>query len=1380
MKSYGIDIGTTFLTLTAQRRTRPVLRIRHEGKVVDNLKNIFEELDSDALITFTGKGAREITERLEVPHVRETVAVMRSVNDHSLFPGGKGRVIDIGAASLAMYTFRDGKITDIQKNALCAAGTGLFLEEQAERLGVDLEGMGELTVSNPPLVASRCTVFAKSDLIHHQQEGRSKEEMWAGLCRSLVVSAMNTLFRGEKVLGEIAVIGGVSLNREVVRWMKILYPEANWIVPEGSDGFTSLGAAGENGVRIKKIDLSKEGAKRDIPMMKPLLLKKSSYPKFEDPVFDKEDNEIRIHRELKEASGIAIGMDIGSTSTKLVALRVSDMKPVFDIYRKTGGDPVGAARKVFRALYGIVDDHSLEVLSFGTTGSGRKLVGEIFGADSIVNEITAHGTGTGRYYPDVETIFEIGGQDAKYISMKNGFVSDVNMNYVCAAGTGSFVEEQARKLGFSIFEAGDVVEGIAPPVTSDRCTVFMEQDLRDILKKGFSKEEALASVMYSVIRNYLTKVVGKRPVNRERVFFQGATARNRGLVAAIENILDVEVVVSPFCHLMGSIGSALISYESLEAGTRFIGKESMEAEIESRTETCKLCENFCRINFIKRVGGDEFSWGYQCGRDPNNKKRNDLSGFSLIKERNRLFFRKNETKNESRGNVTIIHSLTNHTFYPMWQRFFNMLDIKVRLSSVVTTDAIKRHSSNLSSADYCFPAKSAMGHMMEASSYGHPMFQPFMIADSSSVKTADSYFCCYAQGSPAVMRSVMERNGIEAEQFISPVVDLRLSEKENATAIYEAMKENFNVSKRECIKAFSESLEYFRTIQKRMQTLGDEFLEKAAEDNKPVFVLVGRPYNIYDKGINLGIPEAIASMGYPVVPLDMLSLDVEELAETDYFNMFWRYGQRILSAIDKIRKSPNIFPIYLTNFNCGPDSFILSYAEEESEGKPMLILELDEHDSDGGYRTRIEAFVDVVGSFMKRGEKPGKARNSKQFNAEYRADLNGKVWIPPMHYVGARLFAATFRGFGYDSGYLDFEDKESLELGKRWVRGGECLPMTLTIGAFMKKYFEEQSDKKQILFMPTSEGPCRFGQYNLLERRIFEKAGMDRADIMSPSGVNAYQGLPEDMRRFLMHTMMSSDIMLNLLTRVRPYEKTKGDTIELFEKSIAELEELLSRKENPKAFIKSVTDKFSKIPVRREQRPLVGIVGEMYVRNNHFSNGSLIDVIEANGGEAWLTPMHEYILYTAYYQSYMTKRHGKGFFEAGESLVKNIYLYQTEKSYMKAASKVLGDRKEPDMKEIIEVGKEFFPVDFSSEAVLTAGRASIFARQGASMVVNASPFGCMPGTIASSIFLQLKERYGIPMVSMFYDGDLDVNDKVGAMIHTLRPRTDIKRPEKGV
>ncbi|HSA34888.1 MAG TPA: acyl-CoA dehydratase activase-related protein, partial [bacterium] len=437
--------------------------------------------------------------------------------------------------------------------------------------------------------------------------------------------------------------------------------------------------------------------------------------------------------------------------------------------------------------------------------------------------------------------------------------------------------------------------------------------------------------------------------------------------------------------------------------------------------------------------------------------------------------------------------------------------------------------------DFCYPAKVAIGHAVDLFKRNALVFHPYYISDKQQMNTAFAFFCPYVESSPSVIRSFADRSGRGDIRFMTPVIDLRLPDKRVAKMLHDAIKGEVPVTRRAVEKAFAAAYESWSALYAGIRQSGEEFAADRLAKKKPVFVIIGRPYNIHDRGVNLGIPEAIASMGYDVVPIDALELDVPALSESNYFNVFWNYGQKIVAAAKKVRATDDMFAIYLSNFNCGPDSFLLSYVEEEMKGKPMLILELDEHDSDGGYRTRVEAFMDVVKSFRKKGglKRAGKPTMPDVFTATRPVDpKKGIVWIPPMHESVSRMFAAAFRSAGFESQAIPTENEEDLLLGKRSTRGCECLPMTLTIGGMLKKAAQENHGTRHILFMPTAEGPCRFGQYNLLERKVFWNEGHENIEILAPSSVNSYQGIEDKTRRAIVHGIYAGDILMKMTTKV--------------------------------------------------------------------------------------------------------------------------------------------------------------------------------------------------------------------------------------------------------
>lgn len=1459
MHQLGIDLGALF--------TKGVL-IDGGGRIVDSWierhhgnprKQLLEWLDRHSYsgdITTTATGHHR--------HILEGVPGLTLCDTVRATVLGAGRiaqnvrwVIDVGGGSVTGIELdARGRFQSFASNSVCAAGTGSFLDEQARRLGIDYDAIASMEpVANPPSIASRCAVFAKSDLIHRQQEGHSCEAMWSGLCRGLATTILQTLFKGRPVEGPILVVGGVSRNRDVVRWIGELSgtdvrtapgtlghvaaalgaaltardeaPARPWADlaadmaaaagnGKGNGAGTAADVGGPESCRESACALAQAawrpaaGARRPtdpparsslVPQGRPLRLERTRYPSFAvRHAYDTDDgNEVRIHSLPAEPIVRAsLGIDIGSTSTKCAVIDERE-KVLVDIYRKTSGDPIGATRRLLRALRDVLDaaDKTLDVLACGTTGSGRKLIGQLIGADAIINEITAHATGALTSDLDVETIFEIGGQDSKYIRLQDGYAVDANMNYVCAAGTGSFVEEQATKLGYRVQDVGAAVMGVAPPLTSDRCTVFMEQDVLKLLRQGYTPQEALAGVLRSVVRNYLMKVVGRRPVSKTKVAFMGATARNQALVAAFEQELGVEVVVSPACHVMGALGVACLAARRRAGATtsRFRGLGCLEGEIAIRQQRCDLCQNKCAITFAKGPTQDEpTSWGYMCGREPDERKVRKLTPYESFEKRIAAWRSAGRVADARPTGITIGLPRSLHLFdeLPRWRALLERLGARV-VQSPETDARVAKATQALVASEFCYPAKVVHGHVRVLLERGDVDFVllPHRTAERRNRATTDAQFCAYVQGMPGVVKSALRQAGLDDTKVLAPVVDLRVPEKTQVRRLHRALGPVLGCSEEAVAAAWCEADRAQTEFLAKVAARTEETVARATAEDRPVFVMVGRPYNLYDTGLNLGLPRKIAEHGITCVPLDGLRFREEDIPP-EYRNTYWNFAQKIIAALVRVARTPNLYPIFFTNFSCGPDSFTLTYAERIMRARPMLILELDEHGADAGYVTRIEAFVDVVRqvearrkangavAFQAAAAAAGRAEPGRPSVARRRVEsgerVDGdwkrrRVWFPPMHGVGAPFLAAMFRRHGIRSEALPGEDREAFEIGRQLTRGTECLPTAVTIGALVKRIREWDLDPaREAFFMPTAEGPCRFGQYATLHRQILDDLGYRDLLIVSPSSYNSYQGIPEKIRRDMWRGIVAGDAFFKAICKARPYEREPGAVDRVAAVQQALIERAMASGADWEPALAHAVRSLAALRGPGPARPLVGVVGEIYVRCNGYSNGEVIRAVEDAGGEAWLAPIGEWILYTSV-NSRREAMDGTNEFNPvalAMTYLKDRFLHSEEHRIYGIGDPFLADRREPPLRQVFDAASSYIPVEFAGEAILTIGRAILFARQGASMVVNCSPFGCMPGTLTTACLQEVQGRTGIPMVGMFYDGDLDLNDRVRSYLANVR------------
>jgi predicted CoA-substrate-specific enzyme activase len=1370
----GVDIGALFVKAVAVNAagevTDAVYRA-HQSDPAPIVREFLARHPQRGAVGATGSRAAVAAQTPGVAVVHVVRALTAAASRR--FPDA-ANILDIGGRSCTLiHLDRNGRFLGFTTNSLCAAGTGSFLDEQARRLDLDYATIGDFAFDRaPPSIASRCAVFAKSDLIHRQQEGHAKAALWAGLCKGCVDTMLQTLLRGRPLDGPTLVVGGVAQNAQVVEWLKQRHdPILTW---EHGHLAAAFGAAmladgglstADRGIEAAAaLTAGPPAANRD-DRAAPLRLVRSRYPSFAvaHEYEDAAGTEVRIHQPAGPRDGRCfLGIDIGSTSTKLVLIEPGG-EVLLDVYRKTGGDPLGAVRRLFAAVQTLAAERgwTLDVQGCGATGSGRRFAGKIVGADCIVNEITAHVAGARSVDPSVETIFEIGGQDSKFMSLRDGAIREANMNYVCAAGTGSFVEEQANKLGYKVAEIGDVVLGLAPPHSSDRCTVFMEEDVTQLLGHGFTRDEAIASVMYSVAKNYLAKVVGCRRVSKDRIFFQGATARNKGLVAAFEQLLGVEVVVSPLCHQMGAYGVALLAARRRagQGPSAFRGFDLAERRVELSFDTCGYCHNRCQITYANvEHSPDRPSWGYQCGREPAATQARVSRDFALFRQRDRLLadVLAQQTAPAGAPRIGLGMSLSAFSFLPFWTALLNRLGFRVAVTGP-TDDEIRTTGPRAAAGDFCFPVKIALGHALKLAAMpglAHRLI-PQMIACQPNDFTTNPLFCPHVMSHAAVATATYESRGLDpaALHLLSPIFDLRWDEAHLRRSFEKTLGEPLGASPKDIKDALAAALAAQERFAEACRAAGAAALAELAAAGKKAIVIFGRPYNCGDPGANLDLPRKISDYGIPVVPLDFLPFDPRELG-AEYRNIYWHYGQRIVAGLKQVAATERLFPVYLTNFNCGPDSFLLSYAERIVGDKPLLLLELDEHAGDTGYVTRIEAFLDVVANARPRRPAPP-VRRPRTPDEEFKRRT---LWIPPMQPWVNRFGAAAMRRYRFHAQPLPVEDREAYEIGRRVTRGSECLPTGVTIGGLLKKFREIGADPKEhAFFMATAEGPCRYGQYVLLQRMILDEQGYEDVPIMTASSIDSYQGMEEPVRRELWRAFLTADLLVKMLCKVRPYERDRGAADDLGEQWSKRIETALESGRGLAETIRATARAFAALPVRREKRPLVGIVGEIYVRCNPFTNGRVIEHIESYGGEAWLTPVSEWFLYTAYHQSWSAKENLASFFARGQSLLKNRFLIGSEQKFYDLCSPLLDDRREPPVERVVAHGANYLPINFEGEAILTVGRAIEFARAGAALVVNCAPFGCMPGTISGAILQDIRKKTAMPIVTMMYDGVGDIN-----------------------
>jgi predicted CoA-substrate-specific enzyme activase len=923
-------------------------------------------------ILVTGRGAPLLQERWALHRVNEFMAIAAAAG--FLHPE-VATIFEMGGESSKFLRLEreadSGRVSilDYETNGDCAAGTGSFIDQQASRLRYEVEEVGAVACSgcSAARVAGRCSVFAKSDMIHAQQKGYSPPQILRGLCDAVARNFKGSITKGKPAVAPVAFIGGLAKNAGVVQALRELFrfDDRQLFVPEAYAWFGAIGAAllcGEAGQRAGSAPIrppaaapagAGEGATaRPLSLENVLLLRDRIRPaRLPGP------------GEVQEAY---LGIDVGSVSTNLVVLN-EGAELLHEIYVRTDGRPIEVVSAGLQAIRAALGDR-IRIRGVGTTGSGRELIGELVGADTVNDEITAHKTGAmyvshTLLHEPVDTIFEIGGQDSKFIAIENGIVVDFAMNEACAAGTGSFLEEQAERLGISIQGefARLAFQSRHPVRLGERCTVFMEQDVNAWQQRGATREDLVAGLAYSVALNYLNRVVRGRRIGRV-IYFQGGTAYNDAVAAAFAGLLGKRIIVPPHNGVIGAIGMALLARDKVQGtgrATTFRGFDLGAVRYSLREFVCRACSNVCDMQEFT-VEGVKTYWGDKCSDKFRKRARTERRPVipDLMALRRRCLLEGHAGPAGAGPRIGMPQAMAFYDRFPFWRAFLEALGCAVVLSDE-TNRKIAQDGVDLTVAEPCYPIRVAHGHVKDLLDKGvDRILLPNIINAEATPDAVESHWCPWAQSLPFVVRSVPRLREM-GDRFLIPTVHFRLGERHVAQELLplgRALGAGFTRTLRAVARGFAAQ----RAFREAVERAGREALAALLATGEPGIVLVGRAYNVHDRAINLDVPGKLRDYyGINVLPADCLPLQGEDIRDVND-NMYWHSGRRILAAGKLVARHPNLHLIYITNFKCGPDSYIKHFLADAC-GKPFLSLQFDGHSNDAGVLTRCEAYLESKG-----------------------------------------------------------------------------------------------------------------------------------------------------------------------------------------------------------------------------------------------------------------------------------------------------------------------------------------------------------------------------------------------------------------------------------
>ncbi|MCX8159740.1 MAG: acyl-CoA dehydratase activase [Candidatus Saccharicenans sp.] len=1381
----GLDLGVQSVKLVVLSPKRQILW--KESQAVKG--NFFSALDTilrkslpslsgqRLLVSATGAGRNSLSFPREIARVNEISALAAGVG--LIFPGARS-AFDIGAESARWLELGKAsgeaifpEVVDFALNERCAAGTGLFLEQQAYRLRLSVEDFSSLAARarKGAAIAGRCSVFAKSDMIHLQQKGTPAEEIAYGVCLALVRSVTSSLLKGKDISWPLVLAGNIIRNAGVVRAFqevlkanseKLLYSELSPYLP--AIGAASLAIANQGENQLLAIEDLLSGIQPTIgtgsSTLQPLGQLSPSPPS--EPVAT-----------INFLARGYLGIDIGSVSTNLVVID-EDGRVLSGVYLPTRGRPLEVLQEGLLELFSRFPA-GLEILGIGTTGSGRYLAGRLLRADLIKNEITSQMRSACYYFPEVDTIFEIGGQDSKFIQVENGRVVDFNLNKICAAGTGSFLEEQAAQMGFRVEKDFAVLASASqqPSDLGSRCTVFMESELLNEAARGQLLSDLVAGLAYSIARNYLEKVVERRPVG-QNIVFQGGVASNQAVVRAFSILLGKEIKVHPYHRISGAIGVALEARDAVrKTGKKSLGLDDIRKQLfQSFRLTqfeCRQCSNRCQVAAVES-GQDRVYFGDICERYTSSS-RLEVSSEDV---HNPLAFRQKllsqfQVLTAAEGpTVGLPRASVFQEFLPFWLAFFSRLGYRVKVSPE-TGPEIMEAGIKLQPAETCLPVKIAIGHLkfLQDDPEVDLVFLPSLV-DRHLERKESYYFCPYTENLPHMIPEAVREKLLTAAVYLEPDED---SQKLSWQNLANLLKEPVEAIARSWAEAWQVQSEFDRQLKER----GQQLLKRSFQSKRPVWLISGRPYLLYDNYVNLNFWSHLEKLNLIALPADYLELDDIELAGEILEESAvppWRYPRKILRAATWSVNRHGVYPVFLTNYGCGLDAFCLKQLKNLVEGSPHLILEFDEHRGEAGLVTRLEAFADEV-SQHRAGSRPSarlkKAENPETWPVERVKEI---PFILPYFADHARAFAGALKKSGLQAEVLPPPDQRSLELGEKFSSGKECHAYSFLLGDLVKLALDRKPAGPVIFFFPGARYSCLLQQYGPAMRQLLQELDGNQILLLTPTLDYFWKLIGFDGLKALYQGLVAVDYLTRIACQLRPYEARRGEVNQAFKESLKLIEHGLASDKLVEA-LGQIRSSFSRIEIHPEERPLVGIAGDIYTRQNSFANNRLLEQLEELGCEVWPSPFLVDEIDFSFSRSFYEKLSEGNLLEtvkyAGLNLVREVNLAQVRKKLEFSDLKM----KEPRFEELLRSTLAYLNYNNNQSLFLNVARMVDLARRGADGIINVICFNCMLGTASAAISRRIKKDFGeLPLPTLIYGESetFSTRSRLEAFVEQVRAR----------
>lgn len=1382
----GIDVGSTTIKVVALDSYNKVIYNdyrRHfsdiKNTLIDSLEECFKKIGNfDLKITVTGSGGIGVAQWLQCDFQQEVIACTRAVEE---FINKTDVVIELGGED-AKITYLKGGI-DQRMNGTCAGGTGAFIDQMAILLNTDAQGLNILArdAENIYPIASRCGVFAKTDIQPLINEGAKKSDIAVSIFQAVVDQTISGLACGKPIRGKVTFLGGPlhfldSLRERFIKTLNL--KEGEYFAPENSEIYVALGAAilSENNEIISSKELIKKLnsiSEKEIEdnFLEPLFKNDKEYFDFKK----RHDSSVVPKSDLKTYKGnIFLGIDVGSTTTKAVVLGQNG-ELLYSSYNNNEGSPLNKTLEILKELY-ILINKDTRIAKATVTGYGEGLIKVALGIDIGEIETICHFRGAKEFMPNVEFILDIGGQDMKALMIKDGVINNILLNEACSSGCGSFIEGFSKSLGISIDEFAKLAISSKRPVDlGSRCTVFMNSKVKQVQKEGVSVSDISAGLSYSVIKNALYKVIKIRNFDElgKNIIVQGGTFYNDGILRSFEKITGINVVRPEIAGLMGAYGAALISKENHkenEISTIITRDKINDFTIETSCERCGICGNNCLLTINKFSETEKYITGNRCERPLGEiaKKKNvpNLYKYKL----KRIFSYKPLSKEEAiRGEIGIPRVLNMYENYPFWFTFLTKLKFKVVLSPISNKGIFKLGIETIPSESACYPSKISHGHIMYLINKGLKIiFYPCVPYEYKEDSGANNHYNCPMVTSyPDVIKNNIDDLKEKNIKYLSPFLSLHNKEK-LYKRLYEIFEE-FNVTKKEIIEALDAAFNERENVVSDIRKKGEETLKYIEEHKMKGIVLSGRPYHI-DPEINHGLTDIITSFNMAVLTEDSVA-HLGNLERPIRVVDQWMYHTRLYRAAAFVKERTDLELIQLTSFGCGLDAVTSDQVAEilASRGKMYTLIKIDEGSNLGAVKIRIRSLKSAMEEREKNNVKLKNIDNSYNknlFTKEMKKDWT--ILAPQMSPIHFQFIEKAARASGYNIDVLPANDKEAIEEGIKYVNNDACYPSILVIGQMINALKSGKYDpNKTALIISQTGGGCRATNYVGFLKKGLREAGFPNVPIISLNvlGMERQPGFKISYRliKKLMMGVIYGDLFIRVLYRVRPYETVKGSANKLYEyyreKAFKNVEN--GNKNEMNKLVKEIVKAFDTLEINDEVKPKVGIVGEILVKYHPTANNNIVDVLEKEGAEVVVPELLDFFLYCCYNSKFKNR------YLSGSSIVKtgcDIAISYIE-SYRKVVIKELQNSERFGYpRSINNLAKKAANVvslgNQTGEGWLLTGEMVELIESDVNNIVCIQPFACLPNHITGKGMIKaLKSKYPLAnIVAVDYDpGASEVN-----------------------